>query len=170
MPTKTKKTQVDLAQELGIVEEQQPEISSHVQKLLNRKTRNQQQAFSDWRGLCEAQINREFIPETLVQETFDLINDNPRLADGYTALLNDARDLQTYRRGQRNKKIDQRSQFVERHGDRPSLVAKLQAMKTEMAELKSLLREYDRISSVNHLTSGRADQILVTNHRLFPQN
>ena len=170
MPTKTKKTQVDLAQELGIVEEPAQEISSHVQKLLNRKTRNQQQAFSDWRDLCEAQIAKEFIPETLVQETFDLINDNPRLSDGYTHLLNDSRDLQTYRRGQRHKKIDQRSQFVERHGDRPSLVKKLQSLKEQQAELKSLLREYDRISSVNHLTSGRADQIEVTNHRLFPQN
>jgi hypothetical protein len=168
MPTKTKKSQIDLAQELGIIEEPAPEVSSHLQKLLNRKQRGRQQALQDWHELVEAQIQKEYIPHDLIQETFEAINDNERL-DAYTCLLNDARDLQTYRRGQRHKKIDQRSAFIERHGDRPSLVKKLQSLKEEAATVKQLLREHDSIRTVDQLTGKRADHIEISNSRLFPR-
>ena len=88
----TKKSKVDLAQELGIVDDEPaPEVSSHVQKILNRQKRDRTQALQDWRELVEAQIAKEYIPDNLIQETFNAINDNPRLYDGYTALLEDAK-------------------------------------------------------------------------------
>ena len=162
----TKKSKVDLAAELGI--DEQPEVSSHVQKLLNRKTRDRTQAFADWRDLVEAQIAKEFVPDNLAQEVFDQINTNHREFDGMNALMNDARQLQQYRRGQHQKKIDHRAAFIEKHGDRPSLVAKLQALKEESASVKQLLREYDANARVYLCTADQADHIAISNHRLFP--
>ena len=165
----TKKSKVDLARELGLAEDNsQPEVSSHVQKLLNRKTRDRTQAFADWRDLVEARISKEYCPDDLVQEVFDQVNDNRRLTCGFTALLNDARQLQQYRKGQHHKEIDQRAAFIEQHGDRPSLVAKLQALKTEAAEVKRLLREFDRTAHVHRYTADMSDHIAISNHRLFP--
>ena len=92
MTTKTKKSSADLAQELGLVEEPVQEVSSHLQKLLNRKTRDRTQAYADWRDLVEAQIAKEYVPDNLAQEVFDEINDNRRLTDGYTTPINDARE------------------------------------------------------------------------------
>ncbi len=168
MTTKTKKSKVDLAQELGIVEEQEQEVSSHLQKLLNRKQRNRQQSFDDWRSLIEAYISKEYVPDNLAQEVFDQINTNHREFDGMNALMSDARQLQQYRRGQQHKKIDQLAAFIERHGDRPSLVVRLQALKTEAAEVKHLLREYDSTAHVHRYTADMSDHIAVSNHRLFP--
>jgi hypothetical protein len=162
----TKKSKVDLATELGI--DEQPEVSSHVQKLLNRKTRDRTQAFKDWADLVEAKIAKEYVPDNLAQEVFDEINDNRRLTDGFTALINDARDLQRYRTGLRQKEVDHRGKFVEQHGDRASLVAKLQALKTETAEVKALLREYDSLAHLYRYTADKADHIKISNHRLFP--
>lgn len=164
----TKKNKVDLATELGLVEEQQPKVSSHLQTLLNRKTRDRTQAYADWRDLVEAHINREHVPDNLAQEVFEQINDNRRLTDGYTALLNDSKDLQRYRTGLRQKEVDHRGKFVEQHGDRASLVAKLQALKTETAEVKALLREYDSLAHLYRHTADKADHIQISNHRLFP--
>ncbi len=169
MPT-TKKSKIDLAEELGIVEEPAPEVSSHLQKLLNRKQRGRQQAFDDWRSLVEAYAAKEFVPDNLAQEIFDQINTDPRLYDGMTALINDSRDLQKHRRGQHHKKIDQRAAFIEKNGDRPSLVAKLQALKTEAAEVKQLIREYDATSHVHRFTADMSDHIAISNHRLFPNS
>lgn len=166
----TKKSNVDLATELGIVEEQQPEVSSHVQKLLNRKSRDRTQSFADWRDLVEAYISKEFVPDNLAQEVFEQINDNRRLTDGYTCLINDAKDLQRYRTGLRQKEVDHRGTFIEKHGDRPSLVAKLQSLKTETAELKALIREHDSLTHLFRYTADAGDHIKISNHRLFPHN
>lgn len=166
----TKKSKVDLAAELGIKEEPAPQVSSHLQKLLNRKQRGRQQAFDDWRELVEAHIAKEVVPDNLVQEVFDQINTDSRLYDGMTALINDARDLQKHRRGQHHKKIDQRAAFIEKNGDRPTLVAKLQALKTEAAEVKQLIREYDATAHVHRFTADMSDHIAVNNHRLFPNS
>ena len=164
----TKKSKVDLAAELGI--DEQPEVSSHVQKLLNRKTRDRTQAFADWRDLVEAQIAKEFVPDNLVQEVFDEINDNRRLTCGFTALMNDSRDLQRYRTGLRQKEIDHRGTFIEKHGDRASLVAKLKSLKEQEAEVKKLLREYDSLAHLFRYTADKGDHIKISNHRLFPHN
>ena len=163
----TKKSKVNLAQELGI--EEQPEVSSHVQKLLNRKTRDRTQAYADWRDLVEAQIAKEYVPDNLVQEVFSEINDNRRLTCGYTCLVNDARDLQRYRTGQVQKKVDHRGKFIKQHGDRPSLVAKLQSLKEQTAEVKTLLREYDGLAHLYRLTADMSDHIKISNPRLFPR-
>ena len=113
MTTKTKKSDDQLAQELGLVEERhEPECSSHLQKLLNRKSRSKTQAYADWMSLVEAQVAKEFIPQDLIQQTYDEINENERYYDGYTALVNDARDLQAYRRGLRHKKLNQKENFI----------------------------------------------------------
>jgi hypothetical protein len=80
----TKKSKVDLAAELGIVDEQQPEVSSHLQKLLNRKTRDRTQAYADWRDLVEAYISKEYVPDNLAQEVFEQINTNHREFDDGT--------------------------------------------------------------------------------------
>ena len=163
----TKKSKVDLAQELGI--EDQPEVSSHVQKLLNRKSRDRTQAFKDWADLVQAKIAKEYCPDDLVQEVFDEINDNRRLTCGYTCLVNDARDLQRYRTGQVQKQVDHRGKFIEQHGDRPSLVAKLQSLKEQTAEVKTLLREYDGLAHLYRHTADKADHIKISNPRLFPR-
>ena len=166
----TKKSKVDLAQELGIVDEPaEPEVSSHVQKILNRQKRDRTQALADWRELVGAQIAKEYIPLDLVQQTFEQINDNERL-DAYTCLINDARDLQTHRKGKRFKQLNQREKFVEAHGDRPSLVAKLKSLKEQQAEIKKLLRQHDALRTAYQLTSGRADHIEISNSRLFPKH
>ena len=158
----TKKSKVDLATELGIVDEQQPEVSSHLQKLLNRKTRDRTQAYADWRDLVEAYISKEYVPDNLVQEVFDQINDNRRLTDGYTCLINDAKDLQRYRTGLRQKEVDHRGKFVEKHGDRASLVAKLKSLKEQEAEVKKLLREYDSLAHLYRHTADKSDHIIST--------
>ena len=166
----TKKSSVDLAAELGIVEEPTQEVSSHVQKLLNRKSRDRTQAFADWLDLVEAKIAKEFVPDNLAQEVFEQINEDRRLTDGYTALINDARDLQRYRSGQQHKKIDYRGKFVQRHGDRSSLVSKLKSLKEQEAEVKKLLREFDSYAQIFRLTADQGDHIAKSNHRLFPHN
>ena len=166
----TKKSSVDLAAELGIVEEPTQEISSHVQKLLNRKSRNRTQAFADWRDLVEAKIAKEYVPDNLAQEVFEQINENSRLSDGSTCLINDARDLQRYRSGQQHKKIDYRGKFIEQHGDRSSLVSKLKSLKEQEAEVKKLLREFDSCAQIFRLTADQGEHIAKSNHRLFPHN
>ena len=169
MPTKTKKSDDQLAQELGLVEERhEPECSSHLQKLLNRKSRSKTQAYADWMSLVEAQVAKEFIPQDLIQQTYDEINENERYYDGYTALVNDARDLQTYRRGLRHKKLNQKENFIKENGDRSALVSKLKSLKEEQAQVKKLIRELDQVSTIHLQTVNRADHIKQSNHRLFP--
>ncbi len=170
MPTKTKKSQVDLAQELGIIEEPAPEVSSHMQKLLNRKQRGRQQAFDDWRSLVEAHIAKEYVPDNLAQEVFEQINTDPRQHDGMTALMNDARQLQQHRKGQHTKKINPREAFVQKHGDRPALVAKLKSLKEETASVKQLIREFDSTATYQRMTADMSDHIAISNHRLFPHS
>ena len=166
----TKKSKVDLAQELGIVDDEPaPEVSSHVQKILNRQKRDRRQSLADWRELVEAQIAKEYIPLDLVQETFEQINTNERL-DAYTCLINDARDLQTHRKGKRYKQLDLREKFVEANGDRPSLVAKLKSLKEQQAAVKKLLREHDSLRTTDQLTVKKADHIELSNPRLFPKH
>ena len=157
----------EISSDVALVEE--PEVSSHVQKLLNRKTRDRTQAFKDWADLVEAKIAKEYCPDDLVQEVFDEINDNRRLTCGYTCLVNDARDLQRYRTGQRQKEVDHRGVFIDKHGDRPSLVAKLQSLKEQTAEVKTLLREYDGLAHLFRHTADKADHIKISNPRLFPR-
>lgn len=169
MTTKTKKSSADVAQELGLAEDNsQPEVSSHLQKLLNRKQRSKTQAYADWMSLCEAQINREFIPEDLIQKTFDEINDDRRRSDGYTNLVSDSRELQQYRRGLQYKKLNQKENFIKENGDRASLVSKLKSLKEEQAEVKKLIRELDQVSAIHLQTVTKADHIKLSNHRIFP--
>ena len=110
------------------------------------------------------------MPDNLAQEVFDQVNTNHREFDGMNALMNDARQLQQYRRGQHQKKIDHRAVFISKHGDRPSLVAKLQALKEESASVKQLLREYDSNARVYLYSADQSDHIAKSNHRLFPHN
>ena len=105
----------------------------------------------------------------MIQQTYDEINEDQRHYDGYTALVNDARDLQTYRRGLRHKKLNQKENFIKENGDRSELVSKLKSLKEEQARVKQLIREFDQVAQTHRITADRGDHIKAYNHRLFPK-
>ena len=73
----TKKSKVDLAQELGIVRIRTRSHPAMCKSCTESQiTRIAHKPFKDWRDLVEAQIAKEYCPDDLVQEVFDEINDN----------------------------------------------------------------------------------------------
>jgi hypothetical protein len=153
----------------GVALVEEPQTSSRVQSLLNRNKRSSQQAFQDWRELCEAHNAREYIPHNLIDDTWEAMDDGTFTGDPYTKFVDDARELARFKTGMRAKEADLHGAFVEKHGNRRELVSKVKKLQKQLSEARSNVTELDRLGTLRGLTVFRAEATMRTNRRLFPR-
>jgi hypothetical protein len=156
----------DFSDDVALVEE--PETSSRIQALLNRNKRSSQQAFKDWRELCEAANNKEYVPQSLIDETWEAMDDGSFNGDPYTVFIGDCRELSNFKKGMKAKEADPHGAFIKKHGNRSELVEKVKKLQKQLSDARGKIKELDRLGAVRGLTTYRAEATMRTNRRLFP--
>ena len=156
----------EISSDVAVVDE--PQTSDRIQSLLTRKKRSSHQAFQDWKVLCEAHNSREYVPHTLIDETWEAMDDGTFTGDPYTKFIDDARELATFKKGMKAKDADLYGAFVEKHGNRSELVNKVKKLQKQLSDTRSNIKELDRLGTLRGLTIYRAEATMKTNRRLFP--
>ncbi len=156
----------EISSDVALVDE--PETTSRVQALMNRKNRSSQQAYQDWRELCEAHNSREYVPHNLIDDTWEAMNDGSFTGDPYTKFVDDARELARFKKGMAAKEADVHGAFIKKHGNRSELVDKVKKLQKQLSDARSTLTELDRLGTLRGLTVYRAEATMKTNRRLFP--